>query len=98
MLTSYNIMYGGRLLSYVHVLCINLQLKREPGSSLMICMRMEEYSFCKYCEHSVDCVCVDAIKDHCSRKETKAGKAGRCMGGSAAGKQPANHALRTGIE
>ena len=72
------------------VLCINLQLKREPGSSQMICMRMEEYSFVST-ESTVDYVRVDAVNDHfkskkhCSGKETKVGKAERSMGGSAAG-------------
>ena len=65
------------------------KLKREPDSSL----DDEDGGilFCKYCEHSVDYVHVDAIKDclkckkHCSRKETKIGEAERCMGGSVVG-------------
>ena len=51
------------------------KLKREPDSSL----DDEDGGrlFCKYCEHSVDYVHVDAIKDrlkckkHCSRKRDK---------------------------
>ena len=69
-----------------------LKLKREPGISLMICMRMEEHSFVSAVSTVLTMfLWIHTLKDHlkskkhCSRKKTKVGKGWRCMSGSATG-------------